>query len=439
MEINLPLIELRDYQQEPWDKVFVDGIKKLSLEWHRRAGKDLFCLNVQIAYAMLNLGNHWFVLPEAQQVRNAIWEGITSEGVKYLDFIPKEMIHKMDNQQMKIYFKDPKDQTKAGSIISFLGGDRYDKRVGAGLKSVVISEHSLQKPNLYNLAIEPMLKETNGLAMFNFTPRGVNEATKMHDFLAGEPHYYASTLTIKDTGVVKEEDLAEERKRGKPEELIQQEYYCSREGANFGSYYGDMLKQYKKHKGNYSYDSGYPVHTLWDLGISDQMAIWFVQFIHKDIYVIDYYENSNYALGHYASVIQGKGYMCAMNHLPHDGNQRQMTSGERAVTVQQQLKNLGVYPIKIHPARRDIYGAIQRVRSFIPRCYFNEETTMEGYEALKQYQREWDEKRQIFKNTPLHNWASHAADAFSILPMIESQQTRRRGTVSKSYSGSIRI
>ena len=181
MEINLPLIELRDYQQEPWDKVFVDGIKKLSLEWHRRAGKDLFCLNVQIAYAMLNLGNHWFVLPEAQQVRNAIWEGITSEGVKYLDFIPKEMIHKMDNQQMKIYFKDPKDQTKAGSIISFLGGDRYDKRVGAGLKSVVISEHSLQKPNLYNLAIEPMLKETNGLAMFNFTPRGVNEATKMQD------------------------------------------------------------------------------------------------------------------------------------------------------------------------------------------------------------------------------------------------------------------
>jgi len=405
MEINFPLIKLRDYQQEPWDKIFVEGVKKLSLEWHRRCGKDLFCLNAQIAYAMLNKGNHWYILPETQQVRNSIWEGITSEGTKYLDFIPQELIHKVDNQSMKIYLKDPDCPTKSGSIISFLGGDRYDKRVGAGLKSCVISENSLQKPNLYNLAIEPILKETDGLIMFNFTPRGSNHATIMHDFLMNHPDYYASTLTIRDTGIVDEADLAEERERGKPEELIQQEYYCSREGANFGSYYGDMLNQYKAHIGNYSYDSGYPVHTLWDLGISDQMAIWFIQFIGRDIYVIDYYENSNYALGHYASVLLGKGYMYAMHHLPHDGNQRQMTSDERAATIQQQLKNLGVSPIKIHPKRMDIYGAIQRVRTFLSRTYFNDsKEVMEGHEALKQYQREWDEGRQVFRNTPLHNW-----------------------------------
>ena len=427
MEINieLPLIKLREYQQPIWDRWFEEKIRKMSLEWHRRAGKDLFCLNIMIAEAMLDVGNYWYVLPETQQVRNSIWEGITKDGQRYLDFIPKELIFKKDNQSMKIYLIDPNDPSRAGSIISFLGGDRYDKRVGAGLKGCVVSEHSLQKPNLYDLAIEPMLKETKGWVIFNYTPRGENEATKMFDYLATRDEYIASKLTIEDTKVVNPVDLQEERDRGKPEEIIQQEYYCSREGANFGSYLGDVLKQCKKNVGKYPYDSGYPVHTLWDLGISDQMAIWFIQFIGSAIHIIDYYENSNYALGHYASVIQGKGYLYAMHHLPHDGNQRQLTQGERAITIEQQLKNLGVYPIKIHPKRMDIYGIIQRVRAFLAKCYFNEETTKEGYEALKQYQREWDENRQVFKNTPLHNWCSHAFDAFSILPSIESVQNRQ--------------
>ncbi|MCP3684186.1 MAG: hypothetical protein GY861_16005 [bacterium] len=444
MDINLPLITLRDYQQEIWDKWFKEGTRRLSLEWHRRAGKDLFSLNIMIAEAMRVKGNYWFVLPEAQQVRNAIWEGITSEGVKYLDFIPQELIHKPDNQSMKIYLKDPDNSDVAGSIISFIGGDRYDKRVGAGLKGVVVSEHSLQKPNLYDLALEPMLRETKGWCIFNYTPRGENHATNMWDYLNSKDEYVASRVTIDDTRdnngnpIVTKEDLQEERERGKPEEVIQQEYYCSREGAIYGSYYGDMLKQYRDHVSKYSYDAGYPVHTLWDLGISDSMAIWFIQFIGRDIYVIDYYENTNYALGHYASILKTKGYMYAMHHLPHDGNKRQLTTEERAITIQQQLKNLDVHPIRIHPARSDIYGAIQRVRTFFSRLYFDKEKTKEGYEALKQYRREFDENRQVFKNTPLHDWCSHAADAFSLLPMIEGQATRRPGTTSKKWSGKFR-
>ena len=454
----MPLIELRDYQQSIWDEWFHKRLTlkirnmKMSQQWHRRAGKDLFDLNIMIAETMIELGNYWFILPEAQQIRNAIWEGITSEGVKYLDFIPDQLVNKWDNQSMKIYLKNPKLNNKTvstnaqptsrldtGSIMSFVGGDRYDKRVGAGLKGAVISEHSLQKPNLYDLAVEPMLKETGGWCIFNFTPRGENHATKMHDFLEEDEKYIASTLTIKDTKVVDEADLAEERKRGKPEELIQQEYYCSREGANFGSYYGDLLSQYKKHVGEYAYDAGYPVHTLWDLGISDQMAIWFVQFIQKNMHFIDYYENSNYALGHYASVLQGKGYMYAMHHLPHDGAKRQLTTAEKAISIESQLKNLGVRPTKIHVRTHNVYAEIQRVRSFLSRCYFNKETTGEGYEALKQYQREFDEGRQVFKTTPLHNWASNGADAFRILPLIEGSQNMSPTSRAKPFKGSIRI
>lgn len=439
-DLKLPLLNLRDYQQVLWDRWFTEDIRMMSQEWHRRCGKDLFDLQIMIAEALRVVGNYWFLLPETLQVRNSIWEGMTSEGISYLDYFPKGMIRKLDNISMKVYLRNPNNPQERGSIITFLGGDRYDKRVGAGLKGAVISEHSLQKPNLYDLAIEPMLKETKGWVIFNYTPRGENHATKMYDFLATLPKkYITSRLTIDDTGLVSAADLQEERARGKPEEIIQQEYYCSREGAIYGSYYGSLLKQYKKdHVGKFSYDAGYPVHTLWDLGISDTMTIWFIQFIQKDIHVIDYYENTNYALGHYASVLQGKGYLYAMHHLPHDGAKRQLTSDEKAISIEQQLKNLNIRPIKIHPPRLDIYGAIQRTRTFFSRCYFNEETTKEGYEALKQYRRDWDESRQIFRNIPLHNWASHAADAFSLLPLIESQVMRKPTVKTKKWNGRFR-
>jgi hypothetical protein len=222
-------------------------------------------------------------------------------------------------------------------------------------------------------------------------------------------------LTIEDTNVVNPEDLQEERERGKPEELIQQEYYCSFEGAIFGSYYGDLLKKYESQCGQYNYDSRYPVHTAWDLGISDSTSIWFYQFVERNIHVIDYYENSSYGLQHYVNIINSKGYMYSSHNIPHDGANRRMTSTERALSVKQQLINLGLNNVITHDRPKDVYGEIMNVRSTLSRVYFNIDKVKDGYESLKQYRREFDENRQRFKDTPLHDWASHGADAFRLL------------------------
>ena len=86
----------------------------------------------------------------------------------------------------------------------------------------------------------------------------------------------------------------------------------------------------------------------------------------------------------------------------------------------------------------DIYGQIQRVRSILGRCFFNQETTRDGYEALKMYHREYDENRQRFKDTPYHDWSSHAADAFSLIVNIESKANKRQQTVTKKWTGNFR-
>lgn len=431
MEINLPILPLRDYQQRIWDTLISKNIRRSFILMHRRAGKDVFCLQYLIQEAIDVPGNYWYILPQQNQVRRAIWEGITKDGVKYLSFIPEQVIEKISDMEMKVYLKN-------GSIISFIGGDRYDSLVGAGIRGAVISEYALQRPNLYDLAIEPMLRETKGWVLFNTTPRGNNHAKEMYEFLtkemeAGRPAFTCK-LTVDDTGgIVTAEDIDEERRRGKPEELIQQEYYCSFAGALQGAYYADMLNNCPL--GDYPYDERYPVHTMWDLGVSDSMAIWFVQFVEGTIRVIDYYENHTYGLGHYAGLVLDKKYRYAGHHLPHDGTHRQLTLDEKAQTIQNQLMRLGLENIDVIPRTTDVYADIQAVRGILPLCRFDNKTKL-GYGCLRDYRREYDEKNRCFKETPLHDYTSHGADAFRILPYIYNKATRKVNFKAKvAYGG----
>jgi phage terminase large subunit len=51
----------------------------------------------------------------------------------------------------------------------------------------------------------------------------------------------------------------------------------------------------------------------------------------------------------------------------------------------------------------------------LPDCWFNVPQVKQGLECLRNYRREFDEKRNIFFDNPLHDWASHGSDAFRYL------------------------
>lgn len=423
MQIKLPVCPLRDYQEKIWDALYRDKIQRAFLLMHRRAGKDVLCLQYMLARAVVEVGNYWYLLPQQNQVRRAIWEGMTSQGLPYLSMIPPALVYKKIDNEMKIILRHPLQPQKPGSILSFLGGDRYDALVGAGIKGAVISEYALQRPGLFDLAIEPMLRETKGWVIFNTTPRGANHAKEMYDFLTAQKaagqKVFVCKLTIDDTMVLSKNDLDEERARGKPEELIQQEYYCSFEGAIYGAYYAAELERYENQCGVYPYQDAYPVYTMWDLGVSDAMAIWFVQFVEGAIHVIDYYENSSFGLGHYAQKVMQKPYRYAGHFLPHDGAKRQLTLDEKAQSIQNQLLRAGLEKVEVMQRTNDVYADIQAVRALFSRCFFDREKTKNGYLALKEYRREYDENRRCFKQTPYHDWTSHGADAFRMLPYVE--------------------
>jgi hypothetical protein len=151
---------------------------------------------------------------------------------------------------------------------------------------------------------------------------------------------------------------------------------------------------------------GIPVHTFWDLGVSDSTAIWFVQLVGNDVRWVDYYESSGEGLQHYMDVIKNKGYTYGNHYAPHDIEVREYTTGiSRIETARKMGINFQIVQ------NISIADGIDALRQVLYYSVFDRERTEVGLYALKNYRKEWNEKMQEYKPNPLHDWTSHAADA----------------------------
>lgn len=187
-----------------------------------------------------------------------------------------------------------------------------------------------------------------------------------------------------------------------------------------GAYYVRELVD-AKDKGricSVSIDPSLPVHTAWDLGIGDSTAVWFFQVVGNEIRVVDFYENHGRGLPHYVSVLDAKGYGYGDDWVPHDAKVRELGTGRTRVET---LQSLGRKP-RLIPAH-NLMDGINAVRETLPRCWFDAEKTDFGLDALRQYRSEFNENAAVFNDRPLHDWTSHAADAFRYLAMAWREMT----------------
>ena len=216
--MNIPYnFEPRDYQK-PFLEAMDSGIKRAVLVWHRRAGKDKTVLNMLIKKMFERVGTYYYVFPTYNQGRKVIWDGIDRDGFKFIDHFPKELVTAKNEAEMRIELIN-------GSAFQVVGADKIDRIVGTNPIGCVFSEYSIMKPEGYEF-LKPVLKENDGWAVFVFTPRGTNHGFNIFKMAQDNRFWFAQKLTIKDTGVLTEADMDEERKEGTPEDLIQQEYYC---------------------------------------------------------------------------------------------------------------------------------------------------------------------------------------------------------------------
>lgn len=354
------------------------------------------------------------MLPTLRQARLVVWDGINGDGEKIIDQgWPQDLRTKIRNDEMKIELKN-------GSVWQLVGSDNYNSLVGSNPVGVVFSEWSLTDPRAWDF-VRPILAQNGGWAMFIFTPRGKNhgwEILEQARQLPGE--WYSEVLGVNDTKFISDEIVQAERRSGMSRELIDQEFYCSFEAPNTGSYYGRLIEEAGK-QGRITrvpYDPNLGVHTWWDLGVNDPTAIWFSQASHFEHRMIDCYEGSGEGLAHYARILAEKPYAYAGHHFPHDVAVKELGSGKSRIET---LAELGITAQTV--PNLPVEDGIEAARGLIPLCWFDAEKCATGLKALTSYHRKFDEKRKAFATHPEHDWSSNYSDAFRYFA-VGTNQTR---------------
>lgn len=395
--------------QTPILKALTTGFKRVLAILPRRAGKDITALNYVIRRMWEEPGVYYYIFPTYSQAKKVIWDSITNDGKKILDYFPEELVIQKNAQEMKIRM-----QASGGgeSLFQLIGSDNYDTLMGTNPKGCVFSEYALQDPMAYQY-IRPILTANGGWALFISTPRGKNHLWQLAQIAQNSPDWFYLKLTVEDTGHIDLEEIEKERRDGMmSEDLIQQEYYTSFEMGIEGSYYSKYVDHAKREGrvGCVPWENGFKVHTAWDIGVHDSTTIIFYQVIGQSVRIIDCYENSKEGLEHYAEVIQNKPYLYGVHIAPHDIRVKEWGSG---ITRFEKARQLG---IKFTIAdQHEVPDGIEACRSLFSKLWIDEKKAEPLLKAIENYRQEYDSKRKVYKPRPLHDWSSHFADAFRYL------------------------
>jgi hypothetical protein len=202
----------------------------------------------------------------------------------------------------------------------------------------------------------------------------------------------------------------------KPERMWQ-EYPSSPEEAfqksTEGTYYINELALARK-QGRITvvpWEQKIPVNTFWDIGLNDEMTIWFHQRIGMQNRFIRYYENSGESFSHFVSYMQALGYVWGKHYLPHDGDTKRLGTVQNW-TPKQMLEDLGLRNIEIVERIDRVQTGIQMVRDVFGSCWFDERDCDQGIKHLENYRKEWDTRLAVWKDEPRHDKASNGADGF---------------------------
>lgn len=309
-----------------------------------------------------------------------------------------------------------------GRTCRLFGADNPDAMRGNHFHAIVCDEFQDWDPAVWPLVVRPTLSVHQGRATFIGTPKGKNAFYQIYrDALKDPETWYTMLLKASESGLLSEADLANARKM-LTEDQYAQEYEVSFDAAIHGAYYAKLIARAREDKRitGVPYDPSALVWTAWDLGIEDPTAIWFAQVVGREIHVIDYYEASGHDLGHFVSIVRQRPYNYAYHILPHDAEARELST---AKTRHETLRGLGLSPTRVLEAER-IEEGINAAKLLIPKCWFDERRCERGIEALSQYRAAEDKrhidpetKQPILTGKQVHDWTSHAADAFRYLAM----------------------
>lgn len=201
-----------------------------------------------------------------------------------------------------------------------------------------------------------------------------------------------------------------------------------------GAYFVDQFRKARENGAITSvpYDPQYPVNTFWDIGASDETAIWFIQEKRGYYAVINYLEASGEPFIYFVKQMEKLEYVWETHYLPHDANHRRQ-QGLSLKTPMEMLQEVAPgWVFDLVDKIPDKSLAIQQARAFIPLCVFDEANCKKGLNNLEAYRKEWNARAGMWSSKPHHGPESNGADAF-----LCAAQAKANGIFSSQFARSV--
>ncbi len=386
---------------------------------HRRAGKTVACVQkliVKALYENKSDGRYAYIAPFREQAKTVAWN--------YLKHYAYSVVREPENDLRE---SDLQVRLINGSSVRLFGADNPNALRGMYLDGVVLDEYADMRLSLWGEVIRPALSDRNGWAVFIGTPRGRNAFWDLYDEAGKDDAWLRMMLKASETKLLPEAELADARKT-MTENQYEQEYECSFEAAVIGAVYAKELHFNKDKVITLPYDGTMLVHAALDIGIGDPTALWFYQLIGHEIRFIDYFEDSNEAAPYYASILKARGYRYDTAWLPHDAFNKQSATG---LSFAEALRDTG---LKVEMVQKlPVQDGVNAAKMLFPRCYFDAKKCAPGLEALAAYRWDYNIRMDQVKNTAVHDWSSHAADAFRYMALSVRRPISQRPSQPLKY------
>jgi len=380
---------------------------------HRRCGKTVACINDLISRAIMEGkedGRYSYLAPYFSQAKTIAFDYL----MRFSE--PVRVNHNVSELWVELV---------NGARIRLFGADNPDAMRGLYLDGVVLDEYADMKPSIWGAVIRPLLADRQGWATFIGTPKGHNQFWDVYSNATQDKDWYVKTLRASQTGLLPNSELADAAKMMSQDQYLQ-EFECDFESAILGAFYGKEMRLLTDmgRITEVKHDPMFKVHTAWDLGYSDDTSIWFFQVIHGEIRLLDYHYSNGQPVAFYAGVVQSREvercYDYGYHYLPHDARAKTLASN-RSV-IEQLGDKLPVKSLRIVP-NLGLQDGIQASRLALTRAWFDHKCA-DGIECLRQYQREYDEDKKVFRDKPRHDWTSHGADAFRYLSIVWKDEAK---------------
>lgn len=377
---------------------------------HRRFGKTVGCINDDIRACLRS--THWrtglplenfraaYFAPLLKQAKAIAWD--------YVKFYTRTIPGMVYNEtELRADFPN-------GARYRLFGADNPDSSRGLYFDRVTEDEPADMRAGFHTTVILPALADREGQWTKIGTPKGHNEFYDDYQRALTDPDTFAGLFRASETGVLPDAELANLR-AAMSEDQYAQELECSFEAAIQGAYFGREMKT-AEDEGRIAvvpHDPALLVDVWFDLGFNDATSMWFIQSERSGLRhrIIRYYGNSGENIAHYVGVLnewKAKGYSYGRIVVPHDAKSKDLRTGK---SIEDIMADLGV-KVEVLPRTDDVVRDIELSRTMLPKCWFDREACLEGIEALKQYRKQWDDKRKVFQSHPYHDWTSNPADAF---------------------------